>query len=682
MATFGGFSTNGDISTWLSANQASFVSMVIAYSALLKSFGQPQNQTEVIRVAQKQVYPRIGLFLAGAKNTDNTYLFVDPARPATSTDYLAGVYDNVVSLMTLSSSPFSEGITSVAAALTGALLIRQLPLNADIKNIDLGNQIEKSALEDLQRIVELYKSSGAAITASVTGVTRGLTSIYIGLEIDKTTLPSTYFDAAPVNEVISIPTVYPLAQVRTLEALTIPVGSSAFCWYYMSATESQSIATGDLVVSSTPPIEGSFFLKSGDTPSSIISTLADEINSATLTLQSNILCSPNTGPATLNSLSITKKRLYENEIDPTYDYKQAATTVNQQIDYLTFEARRNSPLVSKELIIVRFFTASDLSLAPLVSGLPANTTYTFRNDWLTGTNYVLGDIVKVGVASYVSRTSNQGVNPTTSTNDWFRLYASANDLEARKSLLQDYVEGLIYGLSPSYPFLNKKGPKSLLLTVEKGTVKLPSPNSATVSSNTAVTQNDTFYFRFAANTALINGDLLIRVASLDVSKYPEIAPLLSNDGRSLKVTLTNASSPEDVALAVLKAIYSISQYTDVLGALVQPAALQIAAFKKTEGEVKEVIDILSVPIGLEVATGTSTSVKTTYVSKPRSVVVQATSFKDSIVAGITTTANALLTNGDYGVAGISKGKKSKRIQTAYDRMDLLKHNFPGYRGGL
>ncbi len=671
MSNFGGFSTNKDLGNWLQANSVDFTSMVVSYSALLKPYTSKLD--EVIRIAQRQVYPRIGLILSAAKNADNTYLFAD----STDTTDMNKLYENVVSLMTSEGSPFSEGITNVASCLTAAILIKQLPINSDIKNIDLGNDLEKGAIADLDRIIHLYKDSKIAdsLNVSVQGININQTTIYVALDINKATLPATYFDVAPVEQAVQIETAYPSANVTCLETLSIPNSKVAFGWYYISSTEGESKdASGNAVLVVKPPIENAFFVRNGYTADDLVEILAEELNSLTLQADANIISSPNRGELSLKNVALPKKKLYDSA-DATYDKKVAIFKLLQQVNYLSFDARRMSTIVSRELIILRFFSADKVSLASqsLASALPSSTVYTYQGDWNAATEYAVGDVVDLGSSSVYCciLAGNVGKNPGSPTNVayWRRIYSEAGDLIPRRNLCDGFIDGLVYGLSPSYTFLDKRGPKSLTLKVEKATVK-----SVTTADNSAATTEDkytadTFYFRMQDGALGLTGDMRVRVSSTNLADFPEIAPLLAADG-SLRIPLTGFTSAEDAALEVLKALYKIGQYTDVLGGLVQPAALQLTAFKKTQGEVKEVIDILQLPDGLEVATGIPSTVKTEYRARPRSLIITAQSIKDNL---INTKSDSLADNKDYGVASTAKGQKSQRIQNVYDRLDFLKN---------
>lgn len=670
MSNFGGFATNRDLSTWLQANSVDFAAMVVSYSSLLKPYLTKLD--ELTRVTQRQVYPRIGLILAAAKNADNTYLFAD----STDTTDMNKLYENVISLMTAEGSPFSEGITNVAACMTAAILIKQLPINSDIKNIDLGNELEKGAIADLDRIVHLYRDTVAdSLSVNVKGIEVNQTTIYVALDINKNTLPASYFDVAPVDQAIQIETAYPAANVTCLETLNIPSSKVAFGWYYISSTEGESKdSSGNSVLVVKPPIENAFFVRDGYTPDDLVEILAEELNSLTLQADANIISSPNRGELSLRNVALPKKKLYDSA-DNTYDKKTAIFKLLQQVNYLSFDARRMSTIVSRELIILRFFSADKVNLASqsLASALPSSTVYTYQGDWNAAIEYTVGDVVDLGSNSVYCciLTGNLGKNPSSPTNVafWRRIYSEAGDLIARRNLCDGFIDGLVYGLSPSYTFLDKRGPKSLTLKVEKATVK----SVTTADSSATATEDkytaDTFYFRMADGALSLTGDLRIRVSSTNLADFPEIVPLLAADG-SLKIPLTGFTSAEDAALEALKALYKIGQFTDVLAALVQPAALQLTAFKKTQGEIKEVIDILQLPDGLEVATGIPATVKTEYRARPRSLIITAQSIKDNL---INTTSDSLPNNKDYGVASTAKGQKSQRIQNVYDRLDFLKN---------
>ena len=361
--SFGGFSGNPDIESFLNSIKADFVSMVTSNSVILESYQRKQD--EVIRIALKQVYPRIGLRLSAAKNLDNSPLFStlnytqSQLATASNTNIRLGLYENVVTLMTDASSIYSQGITNVAASLTADILIKSIPINNDIKNIDLGDGIEKNAFADLDKIVELYKGNEASNTNNALLPTNFEESIYIALDIDKTTLPASYFNVGEVNEVINIEKAYPSANVRALNNLTIPSNKLAFGWYYISGTEYEDVQSTDVdslvpSVRILPPLEGAFLVNNNDTSEDIIFNLANELNDAGLSRDTNVIASPNLGSLTSTSVVLPKKKIYPDEVDKSYDKKIASFRLQTKLDYLNFTARRRSSIVNRELIILKF----------------------------------------------------------------------------------------------------------------------------------------------------------------------------------------------------------------------------------------------------------------------------------------------------------------------------------------
>jgi hypothetical protein len=674
--SFGGFSGNSDIEDFLSSIQSDFVSMVISNSVILNSYQSKQD--EVIRIASRQVYPRIGLRLSAAKNIDNSPLFSTLSYTQAQLASIAnsnvrlGLYENVVALMTDISSPYAQGITNVAASLVAAILIKQININNDIKNIDLGDSIEKNAFADLDRIVDLYKGSEvrSSIDTSLPLIVEE--SIYIALDLDKTTLPANYFNVGSVNEVINIEKSQPSANVRTLDSLTIPPDKLAFGWYFISGTEYEDVSptdTDSLVpkVTILPPLEGAFLVNNTDTSEDIVSNLADELNDAGLSRDTNIIASPNLGSLTTNFLSISKKKLYPNELAKTYDKKVASFKVQTKLDYLTFTPRRRSSIVNRELIILRFFTLDKVTLASYkLAALPEFTgiTFTYNNNWSISTAYTKGQIVDYNNKVYVCKQNSTGNIPSTSTAYWISLYATTDELVNYKSISEDYIEGLVYGLTNNFATLDKKGPKSILLDVEKGDLKVVSSNNKVDKGTNLI---NTFYFKLTDSSVLINGVLKLRVASTKLLDVPEIFSFLNLVDKTLDITFTNATA-EDVALEILKAVYQISQYTDVLSALVYPNALELTAFKRTKEEVQEVIDILQLPSGLDIATGTSIIEKTPYKNKARSLVIEAINIPSQLRrhAPIDNDSGSRANSGQVVLL-----QADKSLQTVKDKLNFL-----------
>ena len=675
--SFGGFSGNSNIEAFLSSIEAEFVAMVVSNSVILEAY--QRRTTDVINIAIRQVYPRIGLRLAAAKNLDNSPLFstlpFTQSQLATvgNSNIRLGVYENVITLMTSDSSPYAQGITNVAASLTAAILIKSIPINNDLKNIDLGEGIEKRAFEDLDRIVDLYKAeSGGVKPTQETLLSTESQSLYIALDIDKSTLPATWFNVGTINEIVYIEQSQPSANIRVLDSITIPSNKLAFGWYFISGTEYedvQSTDTDSLVpkVTILPPLEGCFLVNSGDTSEAIISNFADNLNDAGLSRNTNVIASPNLGLLTSTSISLPKKKLYPDEIDKTYDKKVAFFKLQTKLDYLNFTPRRRSSIVNRELIILRFFTLDKVNLAQ--SKLANNTaftgvTFTYTNEWDNSTNYEIGNITDYNSKVYVCKQLSTNNIPSISTDYWVSLFADSDELANYKSISQDYIEGLVYGLANNFTTLDKKGPKSILLDVEKGDLKIVSSNSKLTKDTNII---NTFYFKLSDPLVLVSGILKLRVSSTKLLDVPEIFSFLNPIDKTLDITLINATA-EDVALEILKAVYQISQYTNILSALVYPYALEFTAFKRTKEEVQEVIDIIQIPPGLDIATGTSIIEKTPYKNKARSLVIEAINIPSQLRRHVTidSCSGTKVNSGQVVLL-----QEDKSLQTVKDKLNFL-----------
>lgn len=668
MATFGGISNSAAISNFIEfvVGEQEFTAMVISYSSLLAPFSR--KLSEVTTAAKTQSYPRIGLILSAAKNKDNSYLFCDPADPTN----LVTLQQNVLDIMTSSNSPFSEGITRVAAALTASLLIRQLPINSDIKNIDLGDRIETQAIEDLDRIVSLLGDTNAVSSfTSIRNVTGGV-SIYVSLGIDKTTLPASYFNVDPVTNTIVFEELYPNQTVKVIDSLTIPSNKVSYCYYYHSAWEREVQTSSGFSLEVNPPIEGFFEVRNGWTGQNIISALSDAFNESALKFTStkaNIIAAPISGDLNLYSASIVKKELYPDIADP-YFSKLISFRLLHRLSYINFDVRRVSSVVNRELLIVNFFTVDKLTLA---NKLFPSLTAIYKGNYLESTSYSPGDIVDYVGFPYICLSTSTGVTPGTNNIKWSTLYSDLSSKTIR-DFSSNGIPGLLYGLTPSFTFLDEFGPKSLILDVEKGSLKAVGSDSTVNPTEDELELSNTFYFKLASGFTTTSGVLRARVSSTNIQSVANLTPFLDSDEA---YSFNVSGTAEEIALSFLEALFFMSQSTEVLGVLVYPHAVQIVNFKKTNLEIKEVVDLLDVSQvpGLQIATGTPIVEQTEYRSFSRSVVVKA----ESLTTQDFSNSIGIDTNGDYQVAAIdaSKASLSTRLQFVYDKLAFLEKEKTG-----
>ena len=669
MSLFGGYSfgTDESIEAYLTNNQVGFIDMVISHNLLLASYKREDKQAEVIRIAQRQAYPRIGMILSSAKDNDNTFLFAD------DTNSIASIYLNVINLMTSPDSPFAEGLADIAARYTAAILIGYININSDIRNVDMSNHIEEEATRDLERIIELIRVTDSAIVQESVSNTQeetpSDTSFYFALGIDKTTFPESYFDTGFADEAVIINEVFPNAQVLQLSSLTIPKGFISFGYVYFSSLENSS---------STIPlsIQETFLVNTGDDTFDIINKISQIINQNTIGLQtgdlikSNILAAPDKGELVTETTNIAKNRLYAIQNNP-FDNKIAQFNINRRVTQIDFKPRRQDPTVNYELIILGFYTAAvELVAREQVNN---NYTWTYQGDWEAGF-YNQGDIVFYEGFHYGCTITSTNNIPT-NFNDWTVLLPDKTSLLPLVDEATNGIEGLLYGTSNRYLDLDEKGPSSRTIVVNEN--RLTSANSVTPGGDPEEQEfiANTFYFR---TLAPVTGELKVRISSTNLADKIEILPLLDGDG-NLVIPLLNDEA-EDVALKFLKAIYSISQSTEVLGVLAYPNAVQMTSFKESEEEIREVIDILEVPPGLLIATGTPSFVKTDYFNNPRSVVIPITKIRVTGSSGTPTPEEQLIASldGEAGTLDSKTARLSPRLQGTFDSIKDFRSYYGGY----
>jgi hypothetical protein len=655
------FFSGQEIEDFLVSNQPDFVDMVTSYSVILGQY--QKNQNEVIRIAKHQAYPRIGLILSSAKTPTNEFLFGDPSSPGD----LRALYDNVLNIMTNPDSPFSMGITGIAARYTAAILIAQIPMNTqEISNVDLSGKIEDEATKDLERLIKVYNSGDASFTVSTPASSVPTNAvIFIALGINKTTIPSTYFDVAPANEVLVFEDSYANERVRTLQTLTLPSEFVHYGWLYFSTLEKADTLK-------PYSVENTFTIRTGDNVSSIIDKLSICINEATLGLdagsiiKANILAAPNRADAQLRSTVITKSKLYPAE-NNEFDYKRVACQLETNIGYVTFSSRRRDSVIATDLIILNFYSLSKVTLAQTQLSLSVLPTY--EEEWVSQ-SYAANSIVDYNGVTYISIATTNTTPPSPLNNQWTIINTENTVLKNNRDKATIGIEGVVFGKYPDYRMLDEEGPLSTVVLVDKASVTADSSGGGSdPTAETSAFLANTFYFN---TDSVINGTFSYRVSTNNTIRAEEYFQLVGNDG-VVSIDFVNATA-EELALEFLKSLYGISGYTDVLGALVHPKALQVVSFKTNIVETREIVDILEVPTGLSIATGTAMEIKTEYAAKPRSVVVDT-----RIVRGVTNAntnpdnTDGLKDSGKYQVklVQIAQGRVPSAVQSIHDKLNTI-----------
>lgn len=624
-------------------NETDFVSQVINENALLSRFSG--DSATVLSIAKNKSLPYVGGILAGAKAIDGSFLF--SSKKGTYTN----VAENVITLMSSDNSPFTEGITVVIIKLTAATLIGNLPLNSNLKQFDLSKELKEEAMFYLKNIVEQIKHSDDFIGAlNYTSLEKTENSIYLALDVDKTTLPVEYFQLDPINTVDSVETTYQTS-VLQLTGVTIPNEQIAFGYLYFSTQEPTNFI-------------GSFYseqvfkLVNGNTLPQVLDSVVNLINNATLSLDSpspikaNLLASPEV--VVLNEqLEVVKKLdAYPDESDE-YNQKRLSFILNKEVGRIKFSARYSNEKITNDLILISFYSGLKSNLAQLLfPGLTCSYSGVFN----IATVYTAGQVVDYNFKTYVALEETiAGDLPTTSK--WSQIDRGTQLLETRK-FLNNYVRGLVYGLNTSfYRTLLSKGSVSTVVKLENG--KVSSPVSSTTDKKKENYKVDTFYFKVLPDT-ILTGDLKYNVSFANfIERFTE-----EETFGEYTISLDGLTTGVQVAEEFTKSFYEKGLITQILGVLVLPNAVQITNFHDFRKEMRGVIDIVDLPEGLEIATGTSLELKTIYNSSPRSVLIE-----DEMSS--TVTSKVIDNNRIYSAAVVSKGKKSDKLQAVEDKIARL-----------
>ena len=637
-----------------------------------------------IRKVTPSVYYRMYLRIASARNEDNTFLYtadevlamIEPAGGSSGTDR----YDI-----------YGGGTEWVASKLVAAHLIRTIPLNtSSIKQVDVSDNLEKQALEDLDYIIRLTDGGGTAATTD-DDVQEGQITLYLSHDLNKATIPEAAFSLPDAG---SSPPTYnnPVdlgKSVEVVDGVTVPVGSTSFCYFYMTGQAYN--ADKDAILSTTQnensssvtyKIEDVFEVPDGTNIDYLIMMIADAINSKTLEqidpmYVGNILVAPERGVDTIRRTTTRKKLCYPASVN--LRSREAIFELCFRVNKLGFDTRRYSTKSDTELLTIAFYTTDTIN-------------------W----------------TSYQS-------NPTT---------AALGTLRSASTL---GIEGLIYGQHEEYGSMANGSPISVLLNVEKGNVIPVSIQDGGGSEADLQDQygdpadlakTDTFYFYAEDTFTGFTQNLVLRVSSND---YQASSPLI------IEVDLSNISvapgAPpncvgEEVARRVTDAIY---QYTrtahtnedtndnsNVLAVLLgeynynylnvnltdnsvteidlrpdnpdtveveyerdrDAGRVQMVGFRYKENEFRIIVEIISLPPELWIATGNYVVRRTLWVKgKPRSVCAETKVLNTGSQVAETDSETLASVNASVSTAEASI---SSILQRVYDKKRLMKDSLKGY----
>lgn len=509
---------------------------------------------EIIDITLKDIYPRIMFRVAFVKDKANNPIFKGIGN---NFDY-NNTYLNVLKVIT--KEPFGSAFLSIASLLTSAHIIRNIPLNSDIKLLDLAKQIEDRAIEDLEvmigtltedpEIIQQIITPSGTISGEGQGTVGTDPAFYFAPSINKETVPPEVFDYIVESALLEDVDVEPY--------ITVPDNQIAFCWFYITSVLKNGYEEGIVIIRDKQSIE------------SLIEELAGNINEAAITLQSPLIASPNRGELRTITAKYTEDELYpELTFNKANTKKEVSFYLATRIHSLRITSRLLSPISNREIICINLYSLNkDL----------------FIND-----------------------------NPST------------NDLLNYRSMATRGIDGVIYGIKPSYRAMSAIGPHSLLIDIEKGNVNvsnlISSPEDKDEDGNNLIDKSlddidtetiDTFFFRLREGVASLSGQLKVRVSTAPVS------PNINEWNISIK-----DSDADQIAFQFLNSFYTNKLHNQVLGSMSSPSSVQMVSFIQTDEEIRIIVDILEVPKGLEIAIGNPLRPITTYKNGPRSINIKA-----------------------------------------------------------
>jgi hypothetical protein len=713
-------------------SEPAFAKKVRLSSVLLKA-NSPISYSD-IRTMTFNVYHKINLRIASARYANNKTSFqwseediiamMTPGGAATSTSTITRL------------GAISGGIEANAVQLTAAYLIRNIPLNSTLKFNDMSEALEKTAWEDIERVIQLINTPNNN-SSDITEIDRnkkGQAFLYIAHSLDLTTIPEILFnspdkDSNPASFTTPVDlddsTLTTPVSIEVVNTLSVPTGYVGICYFYMTGqtfTADQDIINTRAysTVEGAPQnskavsykIEKAFKLLDFNeviTIDDVITLLADEINTETLSVTgnniANILTAPDRGQNKTTSESVIKRDLYPNTT--SLKNRKATFSLYHRINKLSFDVRRYSNKSETELLTIAFYTAPQTS-------------------W---DNYI----------------NNINLDPKA--------------LRASSTL---GIDGLIFGSQNSYSNLNSNVPYSALLNVEKGNIAAisiaaeaggginPANNLANSDASNVI---DTLYFAYDdpnVTTAFTNpftSNLLLRVTStsylqnipLDIEVDLITTPFTNPYSSTNTNPLIELSIGEQIASRIVDSIFNFTRQTNlesgttgidgsnILGVLlgdfqrittivnstlgtateipletyidatsiadvqsnfssIQESSstfrdatagrVQIVAFRYRDEEYKIVIEIQSIPNNLWVATGNYILRRTQWASgRRRSITIDTKVLSNG--ATILETKAEELNSVKASVAKV-EASKSKLLQSVFDKRVFLEDAKKGF----
>ena len=194
---------------------------------------------------------------------------------------------------------------------------------------------------------------------------------------------------------------------------------------------------------------------------------------------------------------------------------------------------------------------------------------------------------------------------------------SSSSLINLKPKAKRYIDPLIFGIYNYYHLLSKESPKSLVIDIDKGAAQLVNEREDEIDlqrkRNDLLNYIDTFFFD------LQDGYQFIQAGSMDVRVSTALG---EEDLNEWTINVPEGTSPNDIAFMLTDSLYPRQNNNQVVGSMSYGSSVQIIPFMMTDPEVRITVDILTIPKGLTIATGTKLEPITPFRSEHRSITVK------------------------------------------------------------
>lgn len=711
-------------------SEPEFAKQVRLASILLKA-NNPISYEDIRRAAAGE-YHSAALLIATAKYSNDrvNFQWTEDDIVAMMTPQGAAATSSSINRL----GAFSGGIQWAIAKLTAANLIRNIPLSSNLKFPEVADALKKEATEDLERIIKLITNSSTGSTTDTdVNLTKGQAFLYIAHSLNLSTIPETLFNTPDPN---SNPATYLLpvdlndptlnVEVETVDTLSVNTGEVGICYFYMTGQSFN--ADQDIIntraytsVDGAPQnsksvsykIEKAFkVLDSTQTFNidELITLIADEINTETLntigTSVANILTAPERGRFITSTESVIKKELYPTTT--TLRNRQATFALYHRINKLSFDVRRYSNKAETEMLTIGFYTVPETEWNTYYQNSLLNTENPriLRTSGTLGINglifgsqntyssldtkvpySVLLNVEKGNVAavSIAQENLGGGLNPTDNianseaSNELDTFYFAYDDPSITTPTTLPFTSNLILRATTSAYSNDSPLNIEVDLTVAPFTNPYSSLNpnplqEISIGEQIASRVVDAIY-EFTRASNLEVGKDNSNILGVLLGDYQRITTVINSTlGTAKEIPLEVYIDPNS-AIDIQPNFTSVKEISSVYKDSIA-GRVQIVAFRYRDKEYKILLDIISTPSNLYIATGNYILRRTQWALGRRRGLQLDTKILANGAAIVETTSEEL--NSVKATVSKIEASPSKRLQSVYDKRQLLEDAKKGY----